>query len=377
MQSAIVDLRHRLHRYPELSGQETGTAQKIKDFLIKHLPPSALISELGGHGLAAVYRFGEGPTVVFRCELDALPIQEKNEFAWRSERPGIAHKCGHDGHMAMVAGVIFRLREQSFTRGTLVLLFQPAEETGQGAAQIYEDPRFVALQPDYVFALHNIPGEALGRVLVMEGGFSAEVISCAITILGKAAHAAEPENGENPAYAIGEILHRMKRYQVENPGAEDFGLLTPVHCRVGEVAYGIAPGEGELHYTLRTWTADKLDQLRGALEETVADICRQSGLSYALHWREHFPASRNDQGANALVAKAAEAAGLPHQVRRIPFKFGEDFGWFSRRYPTAMFGLGAGQRSPALHHADYDFPDELLPKGAAMFAALARLILTE
>ncbi|MTB49679.1 amidohydrolase [Lewinella sp. W8] len=377
METAMLTLRHHLHRHPELSGLESGTARHIKDFLQQHYPPDTFLEALGGHGLAAVYAFGEGPAVVFRCELDALPIAESDALPWSSIRAGVAHKCGHDGHMAMVAGLIFSLREQPPVRGRVVLLFQPAEETGRGAAGVLADPRFIDLKPDYLFALHNIPGAELGKVLVMEAGFSAEVISCALIFTGRQAHAAQPEEGRNPAYAIGEILARLRSLNVPDPAADDFALLTPVHCRVGQLAYGIAPGRGELHYTLRTWSAETMTNLRRAVTEIVKEVTQQQQLDHTIDWREHFPASQNDPGANALVRRAAVAAGLPLEERPYPFRFGEDFGWFSQRYRTAMFGLGGGLDTPPLHHEDYDFPDSLLPQGTAVFSELVRLIMQE
>ena len=161
MISIIKNLRKELHQYPEVSGKEVNTAKRIKAFIEKH-HPTEIIENIGGNGLAVVYEFGkQGKTIVIRCELDALPIEEKNDFEHRSTIKGVSHKCGHDGHMAIVAGLIFWLKEQLFTKGKVVLLFQPAEETGQGAYKVLQDKRFQELKADYVFALHNIPKEPL------------------------------------------------------------------------------------------------------------------------------------------------------------------------------------------------------------------------
>ena len=170
MNTTLPNLRKELHRYPDLSGQEEQTARRIEAFLEAYAP-AQLIRQLGGHGLAAVYEFGDsGPGVLIRCELDALPIHEANDFEYRSQAPGVSHKCGHDGHMTMVAGLAAWLQGQQFTAGRVVLLFQPAEETGQGAAAVLEEERFQLLPIDYAFALHNIPGEPLHTVLLMESG---------------------------------------------------------------------------------------------------------------------------------------------------------------------------------------------------------------
>ena len=257
MITAIQQLRKELHQHPEISGLESATAKRIKKFIETH-HPTTIIEKIGGNGLAVIYEFSKtGPIITFRCELDALPIHEVNTFNHRSTVDGVSHKCGHDGHMAIVAGLIFWIKEQSFPSGKIVLLFQPAEETGQGAYQVLEDPRFQALNSDYIFALHNIPGEPLNSIITMSKGFSAEVQSFFIKIKGKESHAAEPEHGVNPALAMGEMIANFSQLNVPNPLDEDFTILTPVHLNMGKIAYGISPADGELHYTVRTWSSEK------------------------------------------------------------------------------------------------------------------------
>ncbi|WP_367392550.1 amidohydrolase [Lewinella sp. LCG006] len=373
---ALIALRKDLHQHPELSGSEVATAQRISTFVATHGKPTEIITGIGGTGLAVVYAYANtGPTIVIRCELDALPIMEENTFAHRSLNDGVSHKCGHDGHMAIVAGLIFWLQEQTFKTGKVVLLFQPAEETGQGACRVVEDPRFKALNVDYVFALHNIPGEPLHRIITMKSGFSAEVQSFAIYLTGKEAHAAEPENGNNPALALAEIIKALAQLNVNEPAAENFAVLTPVYINLGQKSYGISPAQGELHYTIRTWSTAQMELLKARLEEIFTQVTATHQLAFDVSWFEHFPASSNEQECNDLVIAAAEENGFEIMRRAYPFKFGEDFGWFSKNYKTAMFGVGAGTTSPALHHANYDFPDELIPTGIAMFAGIISKIL--
>jgi amidohydrolase len=367
----IRTLRRELHQHPELSGQEAATAQRIRTFIQAH-HPTAFLDRLGGHGLAAVYTYpAPGPTVVIRCELDALPIAETNTFAHRSASPGVSHKCGHDGHMAIVAGLVGWLRDHApALTGRVVLLFQPAEETGQGAAAVLADPRFRELQPDFIFALHNIPGVPLGTIIALRQHFSAAVQSLAIDLTGKEAHAAEPENGINPAAAMALILQEFEQLNVPDPQQPNFALLTPVHLQLGQLAYGISPGAGELHFTFRTWDEAVLDQLKTQALDIIARVCRTHGLQWRTTWLEYFPATQNDPAANQLIVAAAKSLGFPVQEQALPFRFGEDFGWYSQSYRAAMFGVGAGTTTPALHHADYDFPDELIAIGVAMFGRI-------
>lgn len=375
--SEILKLRKELHAHPELSGQEKNTAKRIKTFLQPH-QPSQLIEDVGGHGLIAVFEFSKtGKTVAIRCELDALPIEEENDFSHKSIHSGVSHKCGHDGHMAIVAGLVFWIKQQSFTSGKIVLLFQPAEETGQGALQVMQDERFIQLNCDYIFALHNIPGESLHTILSMQNGFSAEVQSFAVYLQGQDSHASEPEKGKNPALALSDINHKLLSLTVSDPSLQTFAVLTPVYMSLGEKAYGISPGYGEVHFTIRTWMTEIMDELKQKIQLIIKDICKTHGLDFHMDWFEYFPASTNNSVCNDLIKEVAIYNDFKLIERPYPFKFGEDFGWFSKEYKTAMFGIGAGIDSPALHHSDYDFPDGLLETGIQMFGGILYRLLME
>ncbi len=206
--SDLAGLRRRLHVLAERSGSEAATAAFVADRLAP-ARPTALLTGLGGHGVAAVFAApggAAGPTVVLRAELDALPIAESIELPHASRTPGCAHKCGHDGHMAVLLGVARDLAARPPARGRVVLLFQPAEETGEGAARVAADPRFRALAPDWLFALHNLPGYPEGRVLVRSGAFCAGSAGLTVTLAGATSHAAYPEQGRSPDKAMAELV---------------------------------------------------------------------------------------------------------------------------------------------------------------------------
>lgn len=375
MTDRLTALRHDLHQHPDVAGTESRTARRIVDFL-NQFAPSVLLEGLGGHGVAAVYAFGTGgPTVLFRCELDALPIQESNAFAHQSITPGVSHKCGHDGHMAIVAGLAPWLRQCTFAGGRVILLFQPAEETGKGAAAVLNDSRFVQLQPDYVFALHNVPGFAMHQLLWQPKQYSATVQSIAVRLFGRESHAAEPENGINPARAIAELLQSFSQFAQPDRTDPDFALITPVHVVMGQKQYGISAGYGELHLTLRTWRTDRMAEIATNMTECLAIIAGLHGLRYETEWFDYFPATMNNDFCNEVLLQAAAENGLTIMQQPTPFKFGEDFGWFTGRYPGAMFGLGAGEQTPALHNPDYDFPDELIDTGLNLFKRIAERLM--
>ena len=366
----LLNLRKELHKNPELSSFEFETSNRIRKFVEKH-NPSSIIENVGETGLAVIYKYKKkGKSITIRCELDALPIQEDNQFSHQSKTEGVSHKCGHDGHMAIVSGLIFWIKNQSFESGKIILLFQPAEETGKGAYQIIKDKKFKELQTDYYFALHNIPKEPLHSIILIEKGFSAEVQSLIIKVKGKESHAAEPENGINPAVGISDIIRIMSELSVNYPEDENFTVLTPVHINMGQKSYGISPAKGELHYTLRTWSNEKMLILKTQIEAVVKKTCHVHKLEYEVEWLEYFPASNNNITCNNYIEKAAQENKIKIIKRPYPFKFGEDFGWFSKKYKTAMFGLGAGINTPALHNADYDFPDEIIETGISMFKSI-------
>ena len=377
MNKTLVQLRKQLHQNPELSGKEHFTAKRIIEF-VKKYHPAEIISDIGGAGVAVVYEFEEnGPTIAIRCELDALPIIEENTFAHTSDNYGVSHKCGHDGHMTIVAGLAEWLSVAKFNKGKVVLLFQPAEETGKGAARVLEDEQFLNLNPDYVFALHNLPGEKMHSIIVKSGFFTATVQSFKIQLKGKKAHASEPENGINPAMAVAELIQIIATFEKPNAHSTDFAILTPICIDLGEKNYGISPENAELHYTIRTWSGEVMNVLEGKIKKAVKDVSNSNQLKAEIDWFEFFPASDNNTECVALVEKVAKQQNLELVEHPNSLKFGEDFGWFSSKYKSAIFGLGAGQNQPALHHSDYDFPDELIDTGLLMFKGLITDILAK
>jgi len=369
----LIALRRELHAHPELSGEEAGTAACLREFLLP-CNPTRLIEGLGGHGFAAVFRAPTetaGPTVALRAELDALPIQETGQGAHASRRGGVAHVCGHDGHLAMLCGLAGTLRPRPLRRGCLVLLFQPAEETGEGARAVTEDPRWQRLGVDYVFAVHNLPGHPLGQVLVKDGPFAAGSVGLVIRLRGRTAHAAYPEQGLSPALALSRLVPALVSLPVSLEAQGHLALGTVVHARLGTVAFGTSPGDAELMATLRSDDDAVLDALRNRAVALAHREAARDELGCEIEWVEEFPVTENDSLAVATAARAARAAGLTVATPpESPFRWSEDFGWLTRETAGALIGLGAGVGQPVLHASDYDFPDALLPLGVRFYEAL-------
>ncbi len=374
----LKSLRKYLHQHPELSGKENRTAERIKQELHK-LQPNKVLEELGGSpSFAAVFDSKiDGPTIAFRCELDALPIHESTEITYRSIHPGISHKCGHDGHMTILVGMAKWLSINELKRGRIILLFQSAEETGAGAKKVVEDQRFIDLNIDYMFALHNLPGEKENDVLIFKSKFSSEVISFHLEILGVESHASEPEKGNNPTLACTQIIQELQNLNDSNMSLDTFAQITPVHTLIGTKSYGISPGKADLHYTVRTFDGKVLNELREKIEWTIDNICQDSELSYKVKWIEYFPETVNDNDCLLYLKSAANSLKLNVKEVELPNRFGEDFGWYSKDYRTAMFGLGAGGNSLPLHNPHYDFNDENIKCGVRLFCEIIKSIIME
>lgn len=369
MTDPLVALRHDLHRHPDLSGDEGQTARRIVGFL-KQGAPDHIIGNLGGHGVAAIYDgVQDGPTVMFRAELDALPIQERSSAAHQSGRAGVAHLCGHDGHMAILAGLGRSLSESPLRTGRVVLLFQPAEETGEGARAVLADPRFASLRPDWAFALHNMPGVALGHVAVAAGPAACASVGVRVRLRGREAHAAQPETGLSPAPVVQRLLEWVQQFQGQQSGTQ-WRLATLCHVHMGQPAFGISPAQAEIWITLRTIT----DAALGAFEQDLCQLVETQALHHGLDAQisrhDHFNASINNPAAAAIVARACAKLNMPKGDFALPMRASEDFGAFGDVTRTGLFFLGAGLHAPSLHNPDYDFPDALIAPAVQLFRTI-------
>lgn len=361
-------LRQALHQHPDLSGQEYATIQRIKAFL-QFSPPDQWIEK--SHSLAAIYRGeSEGPVVVLRADTDALPIHETNTFAYTSQTAGCMHACGHDGHSTILTGVAQQLQHLRPLTGSVVLLWQAEEETGQGAKKILDNREFQALKPDYIFGLHNIPGAPLHQIILRDGCFAASSVGMTVRLHGKTTHAAVPEQGRNPDQALAECIQLIHQIPKQPTIAHHPLQATIVHALLGEIAFGTAAGSAELRATLRTYSDSDMQALKNTCHSQLWEIADKHKLGFECGWTEYFPATINLPEANKIIYEASNALGLTIVKANDPFRWSEDFGWYTQKTKGALFGLGAGKDHPQLHNPDYDFPDELLETGIKLFLRL-------
>ncbi|MDX3924613.1 MAG: amidohydrolase [Shinella sp.] len=367
--SELTAFRHELHRNPELSGEERETARRICEML-SPTNPDRVLTGLGGHGVAAIYDSGApGPTVLFRSELDALPIQELGEVEYRSTVPGKAHLCGHDGHATILLGlgrVLSRARPSS---GRVILMFQPAEEDGAGAAAVIADPRYAEIKPDWAFSLHNTPEVEFGVGRLGAGPANCASRGMEIRLIGSTAHASRPGDGRSPMKAISELMPGLEACGSGKPLGPGFSMVTVTHASMGAPAYGVAPGEAKVFATLRTIADEEMGALMSKAESLVRDIATRHKLGYAFDYAEVFLACTNDGDATALLLNGMKRAGVRHQIQTLPSAGSEDFGRFGLSgAKSAMVFLGSGPDWPRVHTPEYDFRDELIPMGIRIFS---------
>ncbi|MCA9001603.1 MAG: amidohydrolase, partial [Planctomycetes bacterium] len=296
-QSSVLDLtqlRRQLHRMAEPSGEERRTAQFVAESL-QHIGVENLVQGVGGNGvLCSLSGQSPGPTVLLRADLDALPLQDDDRLEHASERAGCAHRCGHDGHMAMVLGVAQSLRQEPPARGRAVFLFQPAEETGQGAFDVLQDERFAPFAPDFALATHNLPGFELGTVVLRRGIFASASKGMCVEWIGRASHASEPAAGRSPIPAATQFAQELERLPQSATALEESAQITVVGVVAGGANYGINPGEARVMATLRAHTDSTMDKLTMRAQELARGLAAAHGLEIKVTWHEEFPATPCD-----------------------------------------------------------------------------------
>ncbi len=373
----LTNIRHRLHAIAEVSGSEDKTSETIEEFL-QDTDPDQLLMGIGGYGIVATYEGQhEGPHILIRCELDALPIPDDINAEYQSETEGVGHKCGHDGHMAIVCGVARFLKEEVLETGKVSLLFQPSEETGEGARRVIGDDKFQQLSPDFCFALHNLPGFKKHQIVMRENVFAAASVGLIVNLKGATAHAGHPEQGKSPALAMAQIVQAFSSAPQFYSPLEEAAKVTVINAGLGERAFGTSPGKARVMATLRTYNEEVLETLKQKCIEISKRTAETYGLSIDYEWVEPFRATVNDAAANQMVKSAAQKLNYDIYQKEHPFSWSEDFGQFTHEINGALFGLGVGEDHPSLHAEEYNFEDEVISTGVLMFMQIINIATTD
>lgn len=366
----LVQLRRNLHMNAELSGREKQTVSIINQF-IHYYNPDKIISDIGKTGIAYIYKgIKKGPVLLLRADLDAVPFNESREIQWASLNAGASHKCGHDGHMAILAGVAALLSENKPACGSVVILFQPSEENGKGAFDVINDKNFSLIEPDYAVALHNVPGFNPGSLIIKEGVFSQASKGIRFLFQGIDSHASEPEKGISPVPAVTAFLEKFQKIVFKNSEA------AICYVSIGEPSFGVCPGNAKVHITVRAGSSAAIQETAEDLTMIARKECEKYGITNKRDFHDEFPETRNNPELISVCLKTAKSLKIETVRPEMPFRWSEDFGYFTSDYKAALIGLGAGKNIPPLHHPNYDFPDEIIPKGIDFLNGLIRSILS-
>ena len=349
------EIRHLLHEHPQTAGNE----QFAHDLIVKHLQglhPDKVYTHVGGYGVIAVWgKDASAPTVAFRADNDALPI---------------GHRCGHDGHTT----ILLRLAElvdenvSAFQHINILLLWQPAEETGEGARAMLESGILQQYNIQSFYALHNLPGYPLGTVVLCPRTFAAASTGVVYHLDGRETHASTPELGINPGMSIAEIINRFNGF---NGRDGEFRQSTLICVHIGQPAFGTSAGHGEVMFTLRAFTNDEMEKMLSEANQVVDEVSARYGLKVSRSLVEPFRATENNGDCVEAIEKAAEDVPLRVRYQMEPNRWSEDFAEYLLEFNGAMFGIGSGEKHAELHHPDYVFPDEIIEPAAQLFFRLA------
>ncbi len=374
----LVEIRHALHRNPELGFEEQFTSELVARQLERY-GVDEIHRGLGRTGVVGVVRGrrqASGRTIGLRADMDALPMTEENEFEHRSRKLGLMHGCGHDGHTTMLLGAARRLAATREFDGTVHLIFQPGEEGFGGAQAMIDDGLFARFPCDAVYAMHNWPGLPAGTIAVRPGPIMAAADKVTITIDGRGGHGAHPYLAIDPVVVAAHIITAAQSIVSRNVNPIDSAVVSLCAVHAGHPqAMSVIPRQATIVGTVRTFRRETQDLVEARLGELCRSVAAGFGATAHVHYERVYPATVNTR-AEALFGQdvAEELVGSEHVVPDLEPSMGaEDFSFMLQVRPGAYFRIGQGAGEPGcfLHNTRYDFNDAILPLGAALFTRLA------
>lgn len=376
----LTAFRRDLHAHPELGFEEIYTAARVKEAL-ERCGVDAVRTGIGKTGLVATIQGRQNSNhkmIGLRADMDALPMTELNDFAWKSSRSGLMHGCGHDGHTAMLVGAARYLAATRNFDGTAVLIFQPGEEGFAGARAMIQDGLFERFPVQAVYGMHNWPGLRPGTVGLNAGPMMASADRVTIEISGRGGHGAHPYQTIDPVVVAAHIITAIQSIVSRNVRAIDSAVVSICAMHAGDPgAMSVVPGKATLVGTVRTFNPDVQDMVERRLNELCSAVALGFGATAAVHYERIYPATINTPEETLFAANVAESlVGADHVVRDLEPSMGsEDFSFMLQVKPGAYMRIGQGAEngvgSCLLHNTRYDFNDDILPLGAALHASLA------
>lgn len=375
----LTAFRRDLHAHPELGFEEVYTAARVKEAL-ERCAVDAIYTGIGKTGLVATIhgRNNRGDKMIgLRADMDALPITELNDFAWRSSHAGLMHGCGHDGHTAMLVGAARYLAATRNFDGTAVLIFQPGEEGYAGARAMMEDGLFDRFPVQAVYGMHNWPAMRPGTVGLNAGPMMAAADRVTIEVSGRGGHGAHPYQTIDPVVVAAHIITAIQSIVSRNVRAIDSAVISICAMHAGDPgAMSVVPGKATLVGTVRTFNPEVQDMVERRLNELCCAVALGFGATAVVHYERIYPATVNSPDETLFAARVAESlVGADHVVRDLEPSMGsEDFSFMLQAKPGAYMRIGQGAEngmgSCLLHNTRYDFNDDILPLGAALHASL-------
>lgn len=372
LESHLIDVRRNLHAEPELSNLEIKTSKKIKKWL-KNAGISVLDVPLKTGVIGEVRGQSDGPVVALRADIDALPINEEAVSPFQSNIPGIMHACGHDFHTAVIIGAAYLLKNrQDRIKGTVRLVFQPAEETGHGAKSIIASGGLEDVEA--IFGLHNDPLSEVGVFGVKDGVLTAGVDRFEINIKGKGSHAARPQEGIDPIVIAAEIISRLQSIVSRQTKPSESVVISVTQIRSGNT-WNVIPETAYLEGTVRTLKEEIRQTMPEKIERVIKGITETYGAVGELVWHAGPPSVNNDPEWTNFASHIAETNG--YKVVEIePTSGGEDFSFYQQSIRGAFVNIGvAGEYR--LHHPKYTLNEEAILPAAYYFADLAERALNK
>lgn len=367
----LTAFRQDLHQHPELSFQETRTAQRVHEKL-KALNLTEVRTGVGQTGLVGLLTGStDGPVVALRADMDALPIHEETGLPFASQNDGVMHACGHDAHTTMCLGaamILSQLRDQ--LPGRVKFLFQPAEEILAGAKAMIADEALQNPAPDAIFGIHVGPEYDQGSIGISDGPVMAAADRFIIRIKGKGGHGAHPEGCVDPIMVAHEVYNGIRAVERQLHGLEK--RIVSV-CRFeGGTAFNIIPNTAELEGTVRTFDSATQDKLQDGITRVVKHVCAAHGAEGELDYQRGCPPVINDLAVTVIARQAAEAQGLK-VVDFITSMGAEDYAFYLQQVPGGFYDLGT--RTPdhtrSVHDSRFAFDNAILADGAAFLAQCA------
>lgn len=368
--------RRDIHAHPETAFEEHRTADyvanKLQEFGI------AIDRGLAGTGVVGTIKRGDGPVIGLRADMDALHIHEANGFAHKSQNTGKMHACGHDGHTTMLLGAARYLAETGRFRGTVHLIFQPAEENEGGGRKMIEDGLFKKFPVEQVFGMHNWPGTPAGKFAVRVGPMMAAYDVFEITVTGKGGHAAMPHTGIDPVVTAAQIVTSLQTIASRNTHPVDAAVVSVTQIHAGDT-WNVIPESVVLRGTTRSFKPAVRDAIEVQMKRIAEGIAAAHGASVAFRYERRYPPTINHEAPTEIAAAvASDVVGAANVDRNpTPTMGAEDFAFMLEQKPGCYIFIGNGDSDGGrvLHSPHYDFNDEVLPIGASYWARLVETVL--